>query len=345
MSWPAAMGTTARRASSWTGTRARTRTRRAVGPPTSRCWRRSSAARCPRCTRRSLDRLYRSMRTFLRLTDAARKHGVRIVTLREGVLGGDESPMAVGVRPDHGRILRAGAPHREGPRGGGAGRPARAGRPYRDGGLRLAPSTHPRTARSPGTPTARTSSRLTRTGPSSRSSPPCARPGASSAAASCSGPAASRRPMAARHRGARRCARIIERNAPGAPAVCRTARSPDRRARCAPSPNCLSATAASRHSRPAPHADPDPAGASSVGPSRLPLHTGEPARPRGARAAVGNRGVLLPWIRDEVERLRLPGDAVKPRDRQCGPPRRPGGPPRARQRYVRARPRRWRLDP
>lgn len=42
----------------------------------------------------SLDRLYRSMRTFVRLTDAAKAHGVRIVTLREGVLGGDGSPMA-----------------------------------------------------------------------------------------------------------------------------------------------------------------------------------------------------------------------------------------------------------
>jgi len=42
----------------------------------------------------SLDRLYRSIRTFTRLTDAARAHDVRIVTLREGVLGGDGSPMA-----------------------------------------------------------------------------------------------------------------------------------------------------------------------------------------------------------------------------------------------------------
>ena len=42
----------------------------------------------------SLDRLYRSIRTFVRLTDAARKHGTRIVTAREGVLGGDGSPMA-----------------------------------------------------------------------------------------------------------------------------------------------------------------------------------------------------------------------------------------------------------
>lgn len=42
----------------------------------------------------ALDRLYRSMRTFVRLTDAARAHDVRIVTLREGVLGGDGSPMA-----------------------------------------------------------------------------------------------------------------------------------------------------------------------------------------------------------------------------------------------------------
>ena len=42
----------------------------------------------------SLDRLYRSMRTFVRLTDAAKAHGTRIVTLREGALGGDGSPMA-----------------------------------------------------------------------------------------------------------------------------------------------------------------------------------------------------------------------------------------------------------
>lgn len=42
----------------------------------------------------SLDRLYRSMRTFVRLTDAAKAQNVRIVTLREGVLGGDGSPMA-----------------------------------------------------------------------------------------------------------------------------------------------------------------------------------------------------------------------------------------------------------
>ncbi len=42
----------------------------------------------------ALDRLYRSMRTFVRLTDAAKANDVRIVTLREGVLGGDGSPMA-----------------------------------------------------------------------------------------------------------------------------------------------------------------------------------------------------------------------------------------------------------
>ena len=42
----------------------------------------------------ALDRLYRSMRTFVRLTDAAKEHGSRIVTLREGTLGGDGSPMA-----------------------------------------------------------------------------------------------------------------------------------------------------------------------------------------------------------------------------------------------------------
>ena len=34
------------------------------------------------------------MRTFVRLTDAAKAHGARVVTLREGVLGGDGSPMA-----------------------------------------------------------------------------------------------------------------------------------------------------------------------------------------------------------------------------------------------------------
>lgn len=43
----------------------------------------------------ALDRLYRSLRTFVRLTDAGRAHDVRIVTLREGVLGGDGSPMAM----------------------------------------------------------------------------------------------------------------------------------------------------------------------------------------------------------------------------------------------------------
>jgi DNA invertase Pin-like site-specific DNA recombinase len=42
----------------------------------------------------ALDRLYRSSKTFWRLTDAARAHDVRIVTQREGVLGGDGSPMA-----------------------------------------------------------------------------------------------------------------------------------------------------------------------------------------------------------------------------------------------------------
>jgi DNA invertase Pin-like site-specific DNA recombinase len=42
----------------------------------------------------ALDRLYRSMRTFVRLTDAAKARDVRIVTAREGVLGGDGSPMA-----------------------------------------------------------------------------------------------------------------------------------------------------------------------------------------------------------------------------------------------------------
>ncbi len=42
----------------------------------------------------ALDRLYRSMRTFVRLTDAAKAHDVRVVTQREGILGGDGSPMA-----------------------------------------------------------------------------------------------------------------------------------------------------------------------------------------------------------------------------------------------------------
>jgi DNA invertase Pin-like site-specific DNA recombinase len=42
----------------------------------------------------SIDRLYRSMRTFVALQDAAKAHDVRIVTAREGVLGGDGSPMA-----------------------------------------------------------------------------------------------------------------------------------------------------------------------------------------------------------------------------------------------------------
>lgn len=44
---------------------------------------------------RSLDRLYRSIMTFTRLTTAAEKYGVRVETEREGVLGGDGSPMAV----------------------------------------------------------------------------------------------------------------------------------------------------------------------------------------------------------------------------------------------------------
>lgn len=43
----------------------------------------------------ALDRLYRSLRTFVRLTDAAKAHDVRIVSVREGVLGGDGSPMAL----------------------------------------------------------------------------------------------------------------------------------------------------------------------------------------------------------------------------------------------------------
>jgi DNA invertase Pin-like site-specific DNA recombinase len=42
----------------------------------------------------ALDRLYRSSRTFWRLMDVAKAHGARIVTDRDGVLGGDGSPMA-----------------------------------------------------------------------------------------------------------------------------------------------------------------------------------------------------------------------------------------------------------
>lgn len=44
----------------------------------------------------SLDRLYRGLATFFRLTEACRAHNVPVVTEREGVLGGDGSPMAVG---------------------------------------------------------------------------------------------------------------------------------------------------------------------------------------------------------------------------------------------------------
>jgi DNA invertase Pin-like site-specific DNA recombinase len=43
---------------------------------------------------RSLDRLYRSPRTFYRLMDVAKAYGVRVITQREGLLGGDDSPMA-----------------------------------------------------------------------------------------------------------------------------------------------------------------------------------------------------------------------------------------------------------
>jgi DNA invertase Pin-like site-specific DNA recombinase len=43
---------------------------------------------------RSLDRLYRSMKTFTRLTELCERHGVRVETEREGLLGGDGSPMA-----------------------------------------------------------------------------------------------------------------------------------------------------------------------------------------------------------------------------------------------------------
>jgi DNA invertase Pin-like site-specific DNA recombinase len=43
----------------------------------------------------SLDRLYRSMSTYLRIVAACEKYGVRVETEREGVLGGDGSPMAM----------------------------------------------------------------------------------------------------------------------------------------------------------------------------------------------------------------------------------------------------------
>jgi DNA invertase Pin-like site-specific DNA recombinase len=43
----------------------------------------------------SMDRLYRSLATYVRLTEAANAQGVRIVTTREGVIGGDGSPMAL----------------------------------------------------------------------------------------------------------------------------------------------------------------------------------------------------------------------------------------------------------
>ncbi len=42
----------------------------------------------------SVDRLYRSLSGFLRLTETANKCGIRIVTKRDGTVGGDGSPMA-----------------------------------------------------------------------------------------------------------------------------------------------------------------------------------------------------------------------------------------------------------
>ncbi len=46
------------------------------------------------CYAAALDRLYRSMRGFVRLQEVAKAHGTRIVSDRDGVLGGDGSPMA-----------------------------------------------------------------------------------------------------------------------------------------------------------------------------------------------------------------------------------------------------------
>jgi DNA invertase Pin-like site-specific DNA recombinase len=43
---------------------------------------------------RSVDRLYRSVKTYSALLDLCRAHGVRIVTQRDGIVGGDGSPMA-----------------------------------------------------------------------------------------------------------------------------------------------------------------------------------------------------------------------------------------------------------
>jgi DNA invertase Pin-like site-specific DNA recombinase len=42
----------------------------------------------------AVDRLYRSLTGFLRLTEAANRCGARIVTSRDGIVGGDGSPMA-----------------------------------------------------------------------------------------------------------------------------------------------------------------------------------------------------------------------------------------------------------
>jgi DNA invertase Pin-like site-specific DNA recombinase len=43
----------------------------------------------------ALDRFYRSLRTYIRLTDAADAHAVPIITARDGRLGGDRSPDAI----------------------------------------------------------------------------------------------------------------------------------------------------------------------------------------------------------------------------------------------------------
>jgi len=86
----------------------------------------------------SLDRLYRSMRTFVRLTDAAKANGTRIVTLPEGVLGGDGADGAR-LRRDRARILRAGAAHHESPRRVVNGGTPEARGLHRAGRLRLPP--------------------------------------------------------------------------------------------------------------------------------------------------------------------------------------------------------------
>jgi DNA invertase Pin-like site-specific DNA recombinase len=43
---------------------------------------------------RSVDRIYRSVKTYSALLDLCREHGTRIVTQRDGIVGGDGSPMA-----------------------------------------------------------------------------------------------------------------------------------------------------------------------------------------------------------------------------------------------------------